>query len=169
MIIDYDHNPNLNTDQKLQSLMMSIQMALNSGEIFTGNKAALDFYHPVGSYFETSDISFNPNKAWGGTWVSESVTIVEDVKAVNVAATIGKARSSYVSINAPTQSGYTFSHWSVVATSGWVGSVCVEAPTAASTNLWNSYSGGVTSGTGAVNATAIYKKTSTKTLWHRTA
>ena len=76
MIIDYDHNPNLNTDQKLQSLMMSIQMALNSGEIFTGNKAALDFYHPVGSYFETSDISFNPNKAWGGTWVLEEEGLV---------------------------------------------------------------------------------------------
>lgn len=76
MIIDYDRNPNLTTDQKLQSLMMSIQMALNSGEIFTGNKAALDFYHPVGSYFETSDISFNPNKAWGGTWVLEEEGLV---------------------------------------------------------------------------------------------
>ena len=25
--------------------------------------------HPVGTYFWTSDASFNPNTAWGGTWV----------------------------------------------------------------------------------------------------
>ena len=24
--------------------------------------------HPVGSFFDTSDLSFNPNTAWGGTW-----------------------------------------------------------------------------------------------------
>ena len=29
MIIDYDRNPSANTDQKLQSLMESIQLALN--------------------------------------------------------------------------------------------------------------------------------------------
>lgn len=30
-----------------------------------------DFFYPVGSYFETSDTSFDPNTAWGGTWVKE--------------------------------------------------------------------------------------------------
>lgn len=28
----------------------------------------LDFFHPVGSYYETSNNSFDPNTAWGGTW-----------------------------------------------------------------------------------------------------
>lgn len=28
--------------------------------------------YPVGSYYETSDTSFNPNNAWGGTWVLEN-------------------------------------------------------------------------------------------------
>lgn len=28
-------------------------------------------YYPVGAYFETSDTSFDPNNAWGGTWVLE--------------------------------------------------------------------------------------------------
>lgn len=27
-----------------------------------------DFFYPVGSYYETSDTSFNPNDSWGGTW-----------------------------------------------------------------------------------------------------
>ena len=31
----------------------------------------LNTFYPVGSYYETSDTSFNPNTAWGGTWVLE--------------------------------------------------------------------------------------------------
>lgn len=42
MIIDYDHNPSLTVDQKLQSLKESVQMALN--EIITEqyNKSEVD-------------------------------------------------------------------------------------------------------------------------------
>ena len=28
----------------------------------------LDLFYPVGSYYETSDISFFPEAVWGGTW-----------------------------------------------------------------------------------------------------
>lgn len=31
----------------------------------------LDLFYPVGSYFETTDTTFNPNTAWGGTWVED--------------------------------------------------------------------------------------------------
>lgn len=31
-------------------------------------RALFDFIHPVGSYYETSDTSFDPNVTWGGTW-----------------------------------------------------------------------------------------------------
>lgn len=27
---------------------------------------------PVGSYYETSDLTFDPNVSWGGTWVQDS-------------------------------------------------------------------------------------------------
>lgn len=33
--------------------------------------SVLDIFYPVGSYFETSDTSFDPNTAWGGTWEKE--------------------------------------------------------------------------------------------------
>ena len=33
--------------------------------------AVIDIFYPVGSYYETSDTSFDPNTAWGGTWVQE--------------------------------------------------------------------------------------------------
>lgn len=32
----------------------------------------LDFFYPVGCYFETSDIDFDPNKSWGGEWELET-------------------------------------------------------------------------------------------------
>ena len=32
----------------------------------------LNFFYPVGSYYETSDTNFNPNTSWGGTWVLET-------------------------------------------------------------------------------------------------
>ena len=36
----------------------------------------LDLFYPVGSYYETSDTSFNPNNTWGGTWVLETAGMV---------------------------------------------------------------------------------------------
>jgi len=36
----------------------------------------LDVFYPVGSYYETSDTTFNPNTSWGGTWVLEAEGIV---------------------------------------------------------------------------------------------
>lgn len=32
----------------------------------------LDLFYPVGSYYETSNSNFNPNKSWGGTWVQDT-------------------------------------------------------------------------------------------------
>lgn len=41
----------------------------------------IDMFYPVGSYYETSNTAFNPNIAWGGTWVEDSVgkvTVAQD-------------------------------------------------------------------------------------------
>lgn len=32
----------------------------------------VDFFYPVGSYYETSDIEFDPSKTWGGEWELET-------------------------------------------------------------------------------------------------
>lgn len=39
-------------------------------------KTLVDFFYPIGSYYETSDVTFNPNLTWGGTWVKESEGLV---------------------------------------------------------------------------------------------
>ena len=42
----------------------------------------IDMFYPVGSYYETSDSTFDPNTEWGGTWTSETI---EDVHIVEEA------------------------------------------------------------------------------------
>ena len=32
----------------------------------------VDMFYPVGSYYETSDVEFDPNKTWGGEWELEA-------------------------------------------------------------------------------------------------
>lgn len=34
---------------------------------------AMELFYPVGSYYETSDLTFDPNVEWGGTWVSKTI------------------------------------------------------------------------------------------------
>ena len=34
--------------------------------------AILDLVYPVGSYYETSDTTFDPNTSWGGTWYEDA-------------------------------------------------------------------------------------------------
>lgn len=48
----------------------------------------LDCY-PVGSYYETSDTSFNPNTAWGGTWVEDTAGRVLVAMDSGTFATVG--------------------------------------------------------------------------------
>ena len=49
----------------------------------------LDYFHPVGSYYETSDTTFNPNTAWGGTWVEDTAGRVLVAKDTGTFATVG--------------------------------------------------------------------------------
>lgn len=36
------------------------------------HRGLMDIFYPVGSYYETSDTSFDPNVSWGGTWVEDT-------------------------------------------------------------------------------------------------
>lgn len=42
------------------------------GSAFNLKSEVLNMFYPVGSYYETSNTSFDPNTAWGGTWVLET-------------------------------------------------------------------------------------------------
>lgn len=49
----------------------------------------MDVFYPVGSYYETSDLYFDPNVSWGGTWVLESGGRVHISSGKNEANTTG--------------------------------------------------------------------------------
>lgn len=56
----------------------------------TNAKGALALLaHPVGSYYETSDTSFDPNVEWGGTWVEDTAGCVLVAKDSGTFATVG--------------------------------------------------------------------------------
>ena len=49
----------------------------------------LDLFYPVGSYYETSNTSFDPNVSWGGTWSEDSAGRVTVAKDSSTFATVG--------------------------------------------------------------------------------
>jgi hypothetical protein len=48
-----------------------------------------DALYPVGSYYETSDSTFNPNEQWSGTWEKEMEQTAMGSSASHVANTTG--------------------------------------------------------------------------------
>lgn len=63
-----------------------------------GLTGLLNLFYPVGSYYETSDVNFDPNVSWGGTWVQDTVgltTIAADtVGDTDLAKTNNRVRIS---------------------------------------------------------------------------
>lgn len=54
-----------------------------------GGKSLLDMFYPVGSYYETSDTTFDPNTAWGGVWVEDAAGRVTVSRNSGTFATVG--------------------------------------------------------------------------------
>lgn len=86
--VTYDVLQERYTSMELGTLSTTLSEALGIGSGISGGGSSgggggitvLDCY-PVGSYYETSDSSFDPNTAWGGTWVLDSkgrVTVGRD-------------------------------------------------------------------------------------------
>ena len=72
-----------NWDGKQEELVSgtNIKTINNESLLGNGNISLIDLFYPVGSYYETSNTSFNPNTTWGGTWVEDTngkVTVAYD-------------------------------------------------------------------------------------------
>lgn len=126
-------------------------------------------YYPIGAYFETSDSTFDPNTVWGGTWVSESNSYVEDITTRNVEGTIGHNFGSSATLSAPNIAGYTFVQWTNVFSNTWVGTIYPANPTVQNNAYFFVSTYASPGGTGSFVATALYKKVVTKYRWHRTS
>ena len=49
-----------------------IKLWINPDKMVKSPSNIIDMVYPVGSYYETSDKTFNPNVTWGGTWELET-------------------------------------------------------------------------------------------------
>ena len=51
---------------------------IKASSTISEHQATVDFFYPVGSYYETSDSTFDPNTTWGGTWTTETTAHIID-------------------------------------------------------------------------------------------
>lgn len=70
--------------------------------VYDSMGSLLDMFYPVGSYYETSDTSFNPNVSWGGTWVEDTSGRVTVSQNSGTFATVGSTGGS---------EAYSHYHW----------------------------------------------------------
>lgn len=85
--------PLIGTTLSTPSSTVFVNTANIANGAVTSDKLAIssiiDIFYPVGSYYETSDTAFNPNTAWGGTWVEDSAGLVTVAKDTGTFATVG--------------------------------------------------------------------------------
>ena len=65
-----------------------------AGDLFVRGFKLIDLFYPIGSYYETSNSSFNPNTAMGGTWVREQIEDDYVVDEINNGIWIGRKWAS---------------------------------------------------------------------------
>ena len=66
-IAEFDSSSHINSTD-----MTSSEVEDFVDELDVGGGGVLNMFYPVGSYYETSDSTFDPNVRWGGTWVLEA-------------------------------------------------------------------------------------------------
>lgn len=123
----------------------------------------VDFFYPIGSYYETSDASFNPNIAWNGTWVLEAEGLVHIGAGANytLGDTGGEATHTLTTTEMPSHNHSFKDWWDVNIGSGAYGAhvACYTGNTSAGAT--NNAGGG-----GAHNNMQPYIVVN---RWHRTA
>ena len=61
----------------LESTSSTDALSANQGRVLNEKiDHMLDFFYPVGTYYETSNKNFNPNITWGGTWEQDTIGLV---------------------------------------------------------------------------------------------
>lgn len=82
------------TINKIDELTGDIYIQKDSATVFTpvkkedSRKELVDFFYPIGSYYETTDTDFDPNTTWGGTWELEAEGLVHISAGENYAVSV---------------------------------------------------------------------------------
>ena len=106
--IDSTSTPTANKIAKFDSTAHMNSTDMTSAEVssFVGTLGytfnLINMFYPVGSYYETSDTSFNPNITWGGTWSREDWLSTDEYDITTVFNTDQNANTTYTA----TRSGF---------------------------------------------------------------
>ena len=137
-------------------------------------------YYPVGSYYETSDSTFNPNNEWGGTWELEEEGLVHiGAGSTYILGDTGGEKTHTLTIDempSHIHDRITFvnnSGWTVGDNSG-IGNTQVDAHTRRFTGGYDSQTSNAashwnTSSTGNNQAHNNMQPYTVVNRWHRTA
>ena len=111
---------------QLEKWIESIEKGVNSNM----NTSLLNFFYPVGSYYETSDETFNPNKRWGGTWELESGGLVH-IGADNnyTIGDTGGSKDSVVVAHTHGTGNSSYPHFVTAKTAGSAGNMSAPSGT----------------------------------------
>lgn len=157
-------------------LLTSSTSSITSG-IITRRSAVsglIDLFYPVGAYYETSDTSFDPNIAWGGTWVEDSAGKVLVAQDTGTFATVGNTGGAETETHKHWQSGGSDDKYMYDLTDVGVAAEGLQTRVKGSVNKITSDT--FTAAVGAMRQSTTYAET-TSTLqpyvvtkrWHRTA
>lgn len=136
-----------------------------------------EIVYPVGAYYETSDTSFDPNVAWGGTWVEDSagrVTVAQDTSDTAFDAIGETGGSKYIQAHTHSFTNPTITSYyreSVAYSSGSSARPYTQSGSSGSTTDWakassgavGAVSGASTGSAGNLQPYIVVKR------WHRTA
>ncbi len=122
---------------------------INEDELYFTPDDTLDKFYPVGSYYETSDTTFNPNTAWGGTWV--------EVEALTKNGSIVDEQVSIINYNS-SSNRYTIPKDGLVritAGSAQANSIFAQIYNSDDTNVWYAATASASSVGMATNTTTL--------------
>lgn len=133
----------------------------------------LDLFYPVGSYYETSNTTFDPNTSWGGTWVEDTtgrVTVALD-GSQNEFNSIGKiGGNKYLQehthqVNVSSSNNHNSLYWTEFnnfgSSPGWGTSFSPDRSADTTNWFWAATTG--TGDSGNLQPYVVVKR------WHRTA
>lgn len=132
----------------------------------------IDFFYPVGSYYETSNTSFNPNTSWGGTWVEDSkgrstIGFDSNQTEFNSVGKTGGEKTHTLTINEiPSHAHYTSNYNGGGKTQN---NPTTNAGVHGDQNYWNFYNAGLSNYVGGGNSHNNLQPYVVVKRWHRTA
>ena len=134
----------------------------------------MDILYPVGSYYETSDTSFDPNKAWGGTWTEDTAGRVLVAKDNGTFSTVGTTGGSETDSHTHWQSGGSDTEYMYDLTSTGVAAEGLSSRVKSGVNKLTSDQ--LSASTGSMRQSTTYATASSTVQpyivikrWHRTA